>query len=220
MSNVAFLFAGHRFEPRPCGALFWPARRALLVADLHLEKGSWYASLGQPLPPYDTDATLDCLQAAMTTLCPAEVWCLGDSFHDRGGAERLAPAQARRLSALVSGTNWTWIGGNHDGLSAGLLGGRVSSEVVVDGITLRHEADTKDLQPEISGHFHPKLRLRVRGRSIARRCYLRSRTKLLLPAYGALTGGLDADDPAIGRAFGHSLTAFVPTEAGVLRFPL
>ena len=221
---VRLSFAGQDFAALPQGALYWPARRALLVADLHLEKGSWFARGGQMLPPYDSLATLSDLGALVSDIDPVEIWCLGDSFHDSAGCERLAPAPRERLRALTGAMRWTWITGNHDaGVGATLVdrcGGDVMAEAAVDGLILRHEADPTDSRPELSGHFHPKLRVRLHGRSVSRRCFVASATKLVLPAFGALTGGLDADHPEIARAVGGVAEALVPVENRLLRFAL
>ncbi|SFS11258.1 ligase-associated DNA damage response endonuclease PdeM [Sphingomonas jatrophae] len=217
---VPFSFGGHELIALPQGALYWPARQALLVADLHLEKASWYARFGQMLPPYDSQATLADLTALVAATGARALWCLGDSFHDRAGCERL-PADAQDQLRHLTGTlDWTWITGNHD---AGMLdhcGGRIVEEAVVDGLVLRHEAKPADPWPELSGHYHPKLRLTVKGRHVARRCFVASPTKLILPAFGALTGGLDAHHPEIMRAAGKGAQALVPVRDRLLRFPL
>jgi DNA ligase-associated metallophosphoesterase len=217
---VRFSFCGAELVALPQGALFWPARDALLVADLHFEKASWFARFGQMLPPYDSIATLADLTALVTATGAREIWCLGDSFHDAAGCERL-PAQAREmLRALTGTTRWTWITGNHDAGLVDHCGGEVIEEAEVDGLVLRHEADPADARPELSGHFHPKLRLTLRGRNVARRCFVAGGTKLILPAFGALTGGLDAHHPEIMRAVGGQAQALVPVTDRLLRFPL
>ncbi len=204
----------------PQGALFWPVRGALLVADLHLEKASWFARLGQMLPPYDSVATLADLTAVVAATGAREIWCLGDSFHDRHGCVRL-PAQARAmLTSLTGATRWTWITGNHDPGFADHCGGAILDEAEVDGLVLRHEADPREARPELSGHFHPKLRISHRGRQVSRRCFVATTSKLVLPAFGALTGGLDAHHPEIIRAVGPSAQALVPVADKLLRFPV
>jgi DNA ligase-associated metallophosphoesterase len=204
----------------PQGALFWPARRALMVADLHLEKASWFASGGQMLPPYDSLATLADLAAIAAATGPEEIWCLGDSFHDPDGCERL-PADARKLLlSLTASTRWTWIVGNHDPGFADQCGGAIVEEAEVDGLILRHEADPAETRPELSGHFHPKFRISQRGRQVSRRCFVASGTKLILPAFGSLTGGLDAHHPEIVRAVGPGAEALVPVQDRLLRFPI
>lgn len=217
---VPLSFAGHDLLALGQGALFWPARRALLVADLHLEKASWLARGGQFLPPYDTLATLADLEALVAATGAVETWCLGDSFHDVEGCDRLPAAAQATLGRLTTVTRWTWITGNHDPLVADRCGGEVVSEALVDRLVLRHEADPAEPRPELSGHFHPKLRLTVRGRPVARRCFVATATKLVLPAFGALTGGLDAGHPAIVRALGRPAEALVPVEDRLLRFRL
>jgi uncharacterized protein len=217
---VPLSFAGHDFRALPEGALYWPARRALLVADLHFEKASWFALGGQMLPPYDTLATLAALTTLVERVAPIELWCLGDSFHDVEGCARL-PAEARAmLTALTGSLAWHWITGNHDAVLVDHCGGTVHAEADVDGLVLRHEAEAGEVRPELSGHFHPKLRLTVRGRHVARRCFVATGSKLILPAFGALTGGLDAGHPEIVRAVGPGAEALVATERKLLRFPL
>ncbi|HYD14725.1 MAG TPA: ligase-associated DNA damage response endonuclease PdeM [Allosphingosinicella sp.] len=217
---VRFSFCSHELMALPQGALFWPARRALLVADLHLEKASWFAKGGQMLPPYDSIATLADLTAIAAATDAAEIWCLGDSFHDSAGCDRL-PAEARALlTALTQSTRWTWITGNHDPGIADHCGGEIVEEAEVDGLLLRHEAHPGEARPELSGHFHPKLRLHLRGRLVSRRCFVATERKLILPAFGALTGGLDAHHPEIVRAVGEGAQALVPVQDRLLRFPI
>lgn len=216
---VPFMFGGHTLVPLREKAVWWPSRRALIVADLHLEKASCYARGGQMLPPYDSLQTLRSLASIVDGLGPHEIWCLGDSFHDAGGGARLTAEPRRLLDALIAGVQWTWITGNHDTHIVG-VGGRSVGSAVVDGIMLRHEASAATNGPEISGHWHPKLRIAVRGRRIARACFVHAGNKLVLPAFGALTGGLDAGDPAIARAVGRPAAALVPTDTRLLHFDL
>ncbi|MDR6144465.1 ligase-associated DNA damage response endonuclease PdeM [Sphingomonas sp. NCPPB 2930] len=217
---VPFSFGGQAFKALADGALFWPARGALLVADLHLEKASWYAGGGQMLPPYDSLATLTELTALVRQTGAREVWCLGDSFHDAEGCDRLLPEARAMLLALTGATRWMWITGNHDPVLRDRCGGAVMDEAAVDGLILRHEADPAETRPELSGHFHPKLRLRVRGKMVARRCFVGTARKLVLPAFGALTGGLDVDHPALVQAVGRPAEALVPVRDRMLRFPV
>lgn len=217
---VRFSFSNTELMALPQGALFWPARRALLVADLHLEKASWFARLGQMLPPYDSIATLSDLTTLTVSTGAEEIWCLGDSFHDRHGCDRLPQRARTLLSSLTAATRWTWITGNHDPGIADHCGGDVVEEAEVDGLLLRHEADPREARPELSGHFHPKLRITLRGRQVSRRCFIATERKLILPAFGALTGGLDAAHPEIVRAVGGNAEALVPVADRLLRFPV
>lgn len=217
---VPLSFAHHSFHASPAGAVYWPVERSMLVADLHLEKASWFARLGQMLPPYDSLATLQALADDIERTGAERLYCLGDSFHDRFGCERL-PGEARELLLrLTSRIDWVWIVGNHDPGFADHCGGRIEDECEVSGVILRHEALVGEPRPEISGHFHPKMRLSLKGRNVSRRCFVASASKLILPAYGALTGGLDAGHPEIVRKVGAPASALVPVSDRMLRFPI
>ncbi|WP_243453827.1 ligase-associated DNA damage response endonuclease PdeM [Sandaracinobacteroides saxicola] len=204
--------------PLPCGALFWPAESALLVADLHLEKASWLASHGQPLPPYDSLDTLQRLASTLAATAATRLFALGDSFHDPDGPGRLPGDAVMLLDRLLRQLDWTWVGGNHDGLAPGRLGGRVVEEARLAGVSLRHIADPAEGGAEISGHWHPKVRIALRtGRQVSRRCFALSANKLVLPAYGSLTGGLRVDDRAFRAAMPAAITAMVPLKKQLLQ---
>lgn len=217
-----FQFGGEQFAIAGDAALYWPARQALLVSDLHLEKASSYAARsGQMLPPYDSMATLHDLTKLIATHDVRSVYCLGDNFHDDEGEARLASAASELLRELTARLDWIWITGNHDRELSGRWGGTAHDELAVGPVMLRHEAEADCDTPEISGHFHPKYRFQHRGRNVSRRCFVMSETKIIMPAFGALTGGMDAAHKAIFQACGDTaLTALVPTEGRLARFPL
>jgi DNA ligase-associated metallophosphoesterase len=217
---VPLSFASHEFFASPDGALHWPAEGALLVADLHLEKASWFAAGGQLLPPYDSLATLQALEREVERTGATRLYCLGDSFHDRLGCNRLAEGARELLTGLTSKLDWVWIVGNHDAGFVDHCGGRIEEECDVGGVILRHEAVADEPRPEMSGHYHPKLRLSLKGRSVSRRCFVASATKLILPAFGAFTGGLDAGHPEILRKVGRGASALVPVTDRLLKFPI
>jgi uncharacterized protein len=220
VSRPQLAFGGHDFLIAGRTALFWPLRAALIVADLHLEKASWFAARGQMLPPYDSHATLRTLAKLIAELGAREIWCLGDNFHDDAGAARLEGDARKLLSSLTGDTDWRWITGNHDEHLPGGVGGTIVTEAEVGGLILRHRADPRELRPELSGHFHPKHRASARGRSVSRPCFVASERKLIFPAFGAFTGGLAADHPEIMAAAGKGAAALVPTATRLLRFPL
>jgi DNA ligase-associated metallophosphoesterase len=220
----SFEFGGEVFEVAGEAALYWPAQQALLVSDLHLEKASAFASSGQMLPPYDSVATLEGIAALCTQYRPAKIISLGDNFHDDDGESRLAKSAAALLVDLACNTEWIWITGNHDRAVSGIWGGNAFNEMTLSGITLRHEARRGDPNPEISGHFHPKFRQVLRGRMVARRCFVKTPRKMIMPAFGALTGGLDVQDVAIITACdlicSEVAEALVATRTGYVRFAL
>jgi uncharacterized protein len=196
--------AGASFLADPSGALCWPDQALLVVADLHFEKGSSAARRGSLLPPYDTRATLACLGAVLARFTPRTVISLGDGFHDRDASSRLPGDDRARLAALVARHDWIWLVGNHDPRPPAGLGGRGESEVQVAGTTFRHIPASVPDGPEIAGHLHPTARVTVRGRRLSRPCFVRDERRMILPAFGSYTGGLDVFDPAIAGLFGGS----------------
>ena len=219
-----FEFGGQTFEIAGEAALYWRAQKTLLVSDLHLEKASAFALFGQMLPPYDSVSTLQDIAALCSKYSPAKIISLGDNFHDDDGEHRLAEDAAALLVALTRATEWIWITGNHDRAVSGIWGGQALDELTLSGITLRHEAKAGDPFPEISGHFHPKFRQVLRGRMVKRRCFVKTPRKMIMPAFGALTGGLDVQDAAIIKACdlsaGEGVEALVATKSGYARFAL
>jgi DNA ligase-associated metallophosphoesterase len=184
---------------RPSGALWLETPRALIVADLHFEKGSSFAVRGQMLPPFDTRETLDRLEREIEALSPSVVVFLGDSFHDGGAESRLAASEAGRLADLASGRTLVWIVGNHDADGPRALPGDVVSGLVVDTLSLVHEPGLGPAPGEVAGHLHPCARVKAIGGSVRRRCFVTDGERLILPAFGAYAGGLNIRDPAFAR---------------------
>ncbi len=186
---------------RPSGAMWIEAARTLVVADLHLEKGSSYAARGQMLPPYDTRETLDRLEAEVVALSPAAVILLGDTFHDRRSEDRLAADDAQRLRALSLGRRLIWVVGNHDADGPQRLPGETADELELHGLILRHEPQG-GLQPgEVAGHLHPAAKVRATRGTVRRRCFVTDAERAILPAFGAYAGGLNVRDKAFSGLF-------------------
>jgi hypothetical protein len=182
------------------GALFWEEQRLLVVSDLHLEKGSSFATRGVLLPPYDTAATLSRLTSVITRHNPRMVIALGDSFHDRTAHARLTTPDRNAITALQAGRDWIWISGNHDPALPSDLGGMVATEVAIGRIEFRHEPTGRI--GEIAGHLHPKARVPTRGRTMERRCFASDGERAVMPAFGAYAGGLSIRDAAFAKLFG------------------
>lgn len=192
------------------GAAWIAAEQTLIVSDLHLEKGSAFAARGVFLPPYDTRATLEALGVAIAQWRPKRVVALGDSFHDAALDRRMADEDRARLTALVAAVDhWVWIVGNHDPQAPLHLGGEAAETLALGPWTLRHEPEEHASDGEIAGHLHPCARIRRRGRSVRRRCFVGDGRRLILPAFGAYAGGLNILDPAFTPLFAHTPIAYM-----------
>ncbi|MCA8899726.1 MAG: ligase-associated DNA damage response endonuclease PdeM [Hyphomonas sp.] len=205
--------AGEMLAPLPEGGLWWAAERLLVVSDLHLEKGSAYAARGQMLPPYDTGATLSVVERLCAALQPETVISLGDSFHDRAAELRLPEEYAARIRALTSAHDWVWVEGNHDPDPPAHLGGRAAKVLRRGALVFRHEPEGE--AGEVAGHLHPVAKVKGRGRTVRRKCFASDGARLVMPAMGAFTGGLNVLDAAFARVFPEGLTAFALGEGKV-----
>jgi uncharacterized protein len=181
------------------GALYWPEQGMLVLADLHLEKGSSFAARGVLLPPYDTAATLARMARVIARYAPRAVVALGDSFHDGEGPDRMGENDRAALARLQRGREWIWILGNHDVAPRPGIGGRFVPVLAVDRVVFRHEPS--GAQGEIAGHLHPRARVAAAGCVISRRCFAGDGTRLVMPAFGAYAG-LNVRHRAFGKVFG------------------
>jgi uncharacterized protein len=195
------------------GALYWPEEGALIVSDLHLEKGSAFAVRGVLMPPYDTAATLEALAAVIDRYAARIVVALGDNFHDGGGPARLAATDRAQLHELQRGRDWIWITGNHDPDPHEGIGGVFARALALGPLSFRHEPteggragargeSSGEAFGEISGHLHPAARIHQRGRTQTRKCFATDGERLVMPAFGAFTGGLNIRNAAFLKVFG------------------
>jgi DNA ligase-associated metallophosphoesterase len=199
MNGYRFDLAGDMLVARGSGALYRPADELLCVSDLHLGKADRIARRGGTmLPPYETADTLARLEAEIEATQARRVICLGDSFDDLIAAEDLPVDQRLWLTRLAAGRDWIWIAGNHDPAPLSLPGSH-RAEVVTGPLTFRHIARPEAAAGEVSGHYHPKARLALRGTSVRRACFLIDRTRAVLPAFGTYTGGLDCSAPVLAE---------------------
>lgn len=184
------------------GALYWPEERVLVIADLHLEKGSSFARRGVLLPPYDTAESLARMAGVIARFAPRMVIALGDSFHDKKGSARIDSADRSALVELQRGRDWIWIAGNHDPVPAAGIGGSFGVALAIGALVFRHEPT--GAKGEIAGHLHPVARVGGRGHMVTRRCFASDGTRLIMPAFGAFAGGLNVRHRAFADVFGTS----------------
>jgi DNA ligase-associated metallophosphoesterase len=219
MAAAPIHLAGERLMLDPAGALFWPATGMLVVADLHLEKGSSFARRGSLLPPWDTKVTLDRLALLLRRWKPRTVVALGDSFHDADGSGRLPREEVTRLASITAAMQFIWVQGNHDPSPPDGVGGEWVESFATGALTFRHHAIAR-AGGEISGHYHPKATIPARAGNVTRACFVTDARRVLLPAFGAYTGGLDVRDPAIARLFPRGGRAFLLGNERLFSFPL
>jgi uncharacterized protein len=186
----------------PAGALYWPDEQLLLIADLHLEKGSAFAKRGVLLPPYDTATTLGRLARLIERYAPRLVIALGDNFHDDQGPLRMSGNDRAALAVLQRGRDWIWIAGNHDPNLSDGIGGGFADVLALGALTFRHQPSDEPCDGEIAGHLHPVARVAQRGRAVSRRCFASDGRRLVMPAFGAYAGGLNVRHHAISGLFG------------------
>jgi DNA ligase-associated metallophosphoesterase len=210
---------GERLMLDPAGGLFWPATGLLVVSDLHLEKGSSYARHGQLLPPWDTHATLDRLTILLRRYHPRLVIALGDSFHDADGSARLPSGELTRLRAMTEAHRFIWIQGNHDPTPPNGVGGEWVESFATTTLTFRHQSHPR-AEAEISGHHHPKAAVPARGTSVSRPCFVTDAHRIVMPAFGAYTGGMDVREPAIARLFPRGGRVFLLGKERLYSFTL
>jgi len=199
----------------PSGIVFWPEQSLLAVADLHLEKGSSFARRGVLLPPYDTAATLARLAAMLARYQPKTVVALGDNFHDGDGASRMADTDRAMLRGLQKGRDWVWITGNHDPEPMPGIGGVFAGSLALGSLLFRHEPSRDAAEGEIAGHLHPLACVAQRGRAVRRACFAADGKRMVMPAFGSYTGGLNIRDRAFAGLFDR--TTFVAHMLGTKR---
>ena len=218
MSAAPIHLAGERLMLDPAGALYWPAEGLLAVSDLHLEKGSSFAMRGSLLPPWDSKVTLERLFVLMRRYKPRTVIALGDSFHDAGAAARLGEAERARLATMTSAAAFIWVHGNHDPAPPDGIAGAWTHVYAQGGLTFRHEPGAAG--GEICGHLHPKAGIATRTGHVSRPCFVTNAGRIMMPAFGAYTGGLDVQSPAIHKLFPRGGRVFLLGKDRLFSFAL
>lgn len=220
-AGAALDFCTEQILVDPSGCLLWPKEKLLVVSDLHLEKGSSFASKkGVFMPPYDTQATLEKLAICIEYWQPETVVSLGDSFHDDDASLRLPQSCKLGLRQLMQGRDWIWVCGNHDPTPPEGLGGSFCSEIQIGPIHFLHEPKPNFRSGEIAGHLHPSAKVRHRGKTMRKRCVVSDSRRIIMPAFGAFTGGLNIRDSAYDGLFDESkLNAWLLSQDAIYKIP-
>ncbi len=200
---IEIKFANKSFLLLPDGSICWPTKKALILGDLHLEKSSFLASLGNFLPPYDSFETLYKLNNTLSSLEINTVILLGDIFHDKDGIKRISNKLHHYLESLCKKYKVIWIVGNHDGFLKP-KNANICLRYRIDDINFVHKAEKNTIN-EFSGHYHPKATIKLFKKKISRPCFLVGKSKIILPAYGTFTGGIDSTDEVFNKVLegGH-----------------
>jgi DNA ligase-associated metallophosphoesterase len=208
-----FDLCGAGLEALGSGALWWEEARALVVSDLHLGRSERIARLGGGLlPPYETGDTLARLDADLGRTGARLVICLGDTFDDLAASD-LPEVEALWLARMMAGRRWVWIEGNHDPGPVA-LGGEHRGELAIGPLAFRHIARAGAVG-EVSGHYHPKVRIAGQLRA----AFLTDGCRVILPAYGTYTGGMEAGRPELRGLLGAGALAIL-TGARCIPCPL
>lgn len=209
---MQIVVAGEPCVLRAAGTLWLPQHGTLVVSDLHFEKGSAYAAKGQLLPPYDTRETLNRLMSELVAVQPRSLVFLGDSLHDMGAIARIPVAEREAIMALARDFDLVWISGNHDPDGGAAFGGRSADEVRMGQLVLRHEPNDGEAVGEVCGHLHPCAVVRGPAGSVRRRCFITDGSRIIMPSFGAYTGGLNVHDRAYAGLFQKPPTAYLTGE--------
>jgi uncharacterized protein len=208
---------GLALVPDLSGALLVPDHNTLIISDLHLEQGTSLARRGLHVPPFDTAITLSLLGDVVAATQPKRLIFLGDSFHDAEGEMRLDEKHLQTLRHLTGNYETIWISGNHDPEAPQLIGGTGASEIALGSLTLRHEPSQNEF--EISGHLHPGCGINQRGRRLYGKCFVADDQRLIMPAFGAYTGGLSVSSPAFHGLFSSTAKAWMIGKSAIHLFP-
>ncbi|MEN8789425.1 MAG: ligase-associated DNA damage response endonuclease PdeM [Flavobacteriaceae bacterium] len=186
--NYSLIIENHQFELHPTGALFWPGKKTLLISDVHLGKVTHFRKFGAAVPPSLIRKNFELLDSVMDEFMPSHLYFLGDLFHSYLNNEW------QLFENWVAGKSEdiTLVTGNHDIISPlkyESIGIVSTEEYVVENFYFTHEPSRKTGMFNISGHIHPAVRLKGKGRqSIKLPCFFKSQDQMILPAFGKFTG--------------------------------
>ena len=209
-------FNNHEFKINNDGILFWLEKKIAIVSDLHLEKGSSFASLGQFIPPFDSEETLKKLINFFKTHEVQTIILLGDTFHDRGALNRMSSKVKSIFDSLVENYEIIFVLGNHENkMKSAFI--KFYERYIVDDIHFLHEA-VLEKKYQISGHFHPVASLKINSKQITEKCLIHSENHIIMPAFGEFTGGLNINNPVFKPFLNRNYYIYFLTKKSVYKF--
>ncbi len=188
-------------------ALFWPAQRALILSDPHFGKGATFRRAGIPVPAGGTGDNLARLDRALAATASERLVIVGDLFHARLDPDAPALAAVAGWRAKYPALAITLVSGNHDrhagGPPADWRMEPVGDRWLLAGVHFCHEPrHAPPNAPAIVGHVHPVVSLRDAAVGHLRLpCFYQTEQMLILPAFGAFTGGHTVRAHAPDRVF-------------------
>jgi len=212
-----FEFKGHEFSISLDGILFWLDKKIAIISDLHLEKGSSFASGGQLVPPYDSLETLNKLLESLEKNQVKELILLGDTFHDDQAIERMSSDVIALLKSIIDKYKVIFIRGNHDN-KLRMDDMIFYEQYKLDGIHFIHEASKKNFY-QITGHFHPVASLKVNSKKIITKCLIHSDNLMILPSYGHYTGGLNITKSPLKEFININSIIYLLSKKSVYKLP-
>lgn len=176
------------FVMHPLGGLFWEAQSMLLISDVHLGKVSHFRKFGAAVPQAAVQKNFELLSKSAAYFSPKTICFMGDLFHSSLNKEwHLFEDWVAQLRCKI-----VLVVGNHDIISPlkyEALGIQVVPEIRLDGFLLTHHPEESENFFNFSGHIHPAVRLQGQGRqSLRLACFFKSKTQMILPAFGEFTG--------------------------------
>ena len=209
-------FNNHEFKINNDGILFWLEKKIAIVSDLHLEKGSSFASLGQFIPPFDSEETLKKLINFFKTHEVQTIILLGDTFHDGGALNRMSSKVKSIFDSLVENYEIIFVLGNHENkMKSAFI--KFYERYIVDDIYFLHEA-VLEKKYQISGHFHPVASLKINSKQITEKCLIHSENHIIMPAFGEFTGGLNINNPVFKPFLNRNYYIYFLTKKSVYKF--
>ena len=209
-------FNNHEFKINNDGILFWLEKKIAIVSDLHLEKGSSFASSGQFIPPFDSEETLKKLINFVKTHEVQTIILLGDTFHDRGALNRMSSKVKSIFDSLVENYEIIFVLGNHENkMKSAFI--KFYERYIVDDIHFLHEA-VLEKKYQISGHFHPVASLKINSKLITGKCLIHSENHIIMPAFGEFTGGLNINNPVFKPFLNRNYYIYFLTKKSVYKF--